>query len=158
MKRGLAKAQLALAGNAAISKIACNLGHLENAPNVLEGAVAMVRKTLFVVSLAVLLMGPDKGFTAGFTGWQVVRAASDSGTPGTAPKTVFAKCPSGKKVLGGGAVIEYQQGNSFPADPNGIIFESEPTGDDTGWQASGVDRTSGDSWAVIAYAICAKVG
>jgi len=54
--------------------------------------------------------------------------------------------------------VGYQQGNSFPADPNGILFESEPTGGFDGWQASAVDLTPGDDWAVIAYAICANVG
>jgi len=60
-------------------------------------------------------------------------------------------------VLGGGAVVGYQQGNSFPADPNGIIYESEPTGGFDGWQASAIDRTMGDDWAVIVYAVCANV-
>jgi hypothetical protein len=93
---------------------------------------------------------------SGFSGYQVVRAASGE-TPSTNIKTVFAVCPAGKKVTGGGAVVGYQQGNSFPTDPNGILMESEPTGDFTGWQASAVDHTPGDEWAVIAYAICANV-
>ena len=32
-----------------------------------------------------------------------------------------------------------------------------PTGGYNGWQASGVDNTPGDQWAVIVYAICANV-
>ncbi len=64
---------------------------------------------------------------------------------------------SGKKVLSGGAVVDYQLGNNFPTDPNGILIESEPTGGYTGWQAPGVDLTPGDAWAVIAYAICVDV-
>lgn len=91
-----------------------------------------------------------------FSGWQVVRAATDS-IPASGIKTVFAICPAGKQVLGGGAVVGYQQGNNFPTDPNGILMESEPTGGYNGWQASGVDNTPGDQWAVIAYAICANV-
>jgi len=105
------------------------------------------------VALALVLTGCANGFS----GWQVVRAASEQSSS-TNPKRVFANCPSGKKVLGGGAVVGYQQGNSFPADPNGIIYESEPTGDNNGWQASAIDRTPGDDWAVIAYAICASIG
>ncbi len=96
------------------------------------------------------------GCNNGFSSWQVVRGATNE-TPGTNIKTVFVNCPSGKKVTGGGAVVGYQLGNSFPTDPNGILMESEPTGDATGWQASGVDLTPGDQWAVIAYAICADV-
>lgn len=90
------------------------------------------------------------------SGWQVVRAATDS-LPASSIKTVFAICPAGKQVLGGGAVVGYQQGNNFPTDPNGILMESEPTGGYNGWQASGIDNTPGDQWAVIAYAICANV-
>ena len=113
----------------------------------------MIRKLMLAVSLAALLMGSAE---AAFTGWQVVRAASDE-NPSTNPKQAFANCPAGKKVLGGGAVVGYQQGNSFPADPNGLIFDNEPTGDYAGWQATAVDRTPGVSWAVIVYAICADV-
>jgi hypothetical protein len=91
-----------------------------------------------------------------FGGWQVVRAATDS-VPSSGIKTAFAICPAGKQVLGGGAVVGYQQGNSFPTDPNGILMESEPTGGNNGWQASGIDNTPGDQWAVIVYAICANV-
>ena len=96
------------------------------------------------------------GCSRGFSGWQVVRAASDS-TPSSGMKTVFANCPAGKQVVGGGAVVGYQQGNNFPTDPNGILTESEPTGGYNGWQASAVDHNTDDQWAVIAYAICAKV-
>ncbi len=116
----------------------------------------MLRKMTLGVALAAAA-AMSTGCASGISGWEVVRAASQQG-PSTSSKRVFANCPSGKKVLGGGAVVGYQQGNSFPADPNGIIFESEPTGDYTGWQASAIDRTPGDDWAVIAYAICAIVG
>jgi len=116
----------------------------------------MFRKMILGV---LLVMGASllTGCASSFTGWQVVRGASQQGA-GTNARTVFVNCPSGKKILGGGAVVGYQQGNSFPADPNGILFESEPTGGFDGWQASAVDLTPGDDWAVIAYAICANVG
>jgi hypothetical protein len=92
----------------------------------------------------------------GFSGWQVVRGASDS-VPNSGMKTIFVNCPAGKSVLGGGAVVGFQQGNNFPTDPNGILTESEPNGGNNGWQASAVDHTPGDQWAVIGYAICANV-
>jgi len=88
-------------------------------------------------------------------GYQVVRAAT-SETPSTHMKTVHVNCPAGKDVLGGGAVVGYQTGNSFVQDPNGILVESEPDGAN-GWQASGIDRTTGDAWGVAVYAICAKL-
>jgi len=116
----------------------------------------MLRKMILGFALAVVAAGLT-GCAKRFSGWEVVRGASQQG-PSTDSKTVFVTCPSGKKVLGGGAVVGYQQGNSFPADPNGTIFESEPTGGYDGWQASAIDRTPGDDWAVIAYAICANVG
>jgi hypothetical protein len=112
----------------------------------------MIRKIILGVALALLSTGSANAFS----GWQVVRGASAQNSS-TNPKTVFVNCPKGKKILGGGAVVGYQQGNSFPADPNGVLFESEPTGGYNGWQASAIDRTPGDDWAVIAYAICAKV-
>jgi hypothetical protein len=111
------------------------------------------RPAIFALLLAATGLA---GCNRGFSGWQVVRAASDE-APSANMKTVFANCPSGKKALGGGAVVGYQQGNNFPTDPNGILTESEPTGGYDGWQASAVDHTPGDEWAVIAYAVCAKV-
>jgi len=88
-------------------------------------------------------------------GYQVVRAATNEALS-THMKTVHVNCPAGKSVLGGGAVVGYQVGNSFVQDPNGTLVESEPDGAN-GWQASGIDRTSGDSWGVVVYAICAKL-
>jgi hypothetical protein len=111
------------------------------------------RSGIFALLLATIGLA---GCSRGFSGWEVVRAASDE-SPSANLKTVFANCPSGKKVLGGGAVVGYQQGNNFPTDPNGILMESEPNGGYNGWQASAVDHTPGDEWAVIAYAVCAKV-
>ncbi|MGA6974074.1 MAG: hypothetical protein WBY93_20780 [Candidatus Binatus sp.] len=112
----------------------------------------MLRKMMLGVALALLATGSANAFS----GWEVVRAASTQG-PGANPRTVYVLCSKGKKILGGGAVVGYQQGNSFPQDPNGILFETEPTGSYNGWQASAVDRTSGDDWAVIVYAVCAKI-
>jgi hypothetical protein len=112
----------------------------------------MLRKMILGVAMALMLTGSAYAFG----GWEVVTGSSAQGL-GTNPKTVYVLCPKGKKILGGGAVVAYQLGNGFPADPNGVIYESEPTGGYNGWQASAVDRTPGDNWAVMAQAICAKV-
>ncbi|HLN15078.1 MAG TPA: hypothetical protein VK587_17900 [bacterium] len=88
-------------------------------------------------------------------GYQTVRAATGE-TLSTSMKTVDANCPAGKDLLGGGAVVGYQVGSSFVTDPHGILIESEPNGAN-GWQATGIDRTKGDSWGVVVYAICARL-
>ena len=112
----------------------------------------MAKRIVFAVVFSTLLSGCSNGIS----GYEVQRnATSESNSP--TPQTVFVNCSPGKKVLGGGAVVGFQSGNSFPTDPNGILIESEPNGDQTGWQATGVDFNTNDSWAVIAYAICANV-
>jgi hypothetical protein len=68
--------------------------------------VALIVCALVVVLFAV---APYPAQAAkGFSEWEVVRAASTQGT-GTDSRRVFANCPAGKKVLGGGAVVEYQR-------------------------------------------------
>ena len=104
---------------------------------------------------AALLNGALSHTSAATSGYFKVRSATGEG-PSTRMKTVHVKCPAGTQPLGGGAVVGYQSGNSFVQDPNGILMESEPDGAN-GWQASGIDRTSGDSWGVVVYAICAKL-
>jgi len=64
-------------------------------------------------------------------------------------KTATASCPAGKKVVGGGAEIQ-----SSPAIP---ITQSSPLPDLTGWKARGYSGAPGAFWAVITYAVCAKV-
>jgi len=88
------------------------------------------------------------------TGYQIVRAATGEAFS-TNPKTVDANCPSGKDVLGGGAVVGYQRNNSFVQDPHGTLIETEPNGAN-GWEATGIDRTKDDAWGVVVYAICAN--
>jgi hypothetical protein len=118
-------------------------------------ASQMDKRVVFAILIAAPLSGCN-GASGGVSGYEVNRNASNESNSPTM-QTVFVNCSSGKKVLGGGAVIGYQSGNSFPTDPNGILMESEPNGGQNGWQASGVDLNTNDSWAVIAYAICANV-
>ena len=110
----------------------------------------MTRLTLAVAG-ALLLAG-----CAGFNGYEVVQKWSQtSSDPGA--KEAAAQCPPGKKVLGGGAVVAFQNGNSFPEDDQGIIYMSTAIADNNGWQAGAVNRDPSHSWAVQATAYCANV-
>ncbi len=99
-----------------------------------------------------LLNGALSHTSAATSSYFKVRSTSGEGLS-TRMKTVHVKCPSGSQPVGGGAVVGYQSGTV--QDPNGTLVESEPD-KDNGWQASGIDRTSGDHWGVVVYAICAK--
>lgn len=64
-------------------------------------------------------------------------------------KTATASCPAGKKAIGGGAQIQ-----SSPVFP---ITQSSPLPDLSGWKAQGWAGMPGGAWAVVTYAVCAKV-
>ncbi len=68
---------------------------------------------------------------------------------------VTAKCPVGKKVIGGGGEAQPVSGGSYYDDL--ALVDSYPI-TDTSWQAvaSEVNPTTGQ-WRVLAYAICADV-
>lgn len=96
----------------------------------------------------------DKGDTgatgsAGVTELQRVSAETTLNNL-TGVKEVTASCPSGKRVVGGGA--ETVTTTSYP------ITKSIPRGDLSGWTAMGYKAApSLDKWAVRAIALCAKV-
>jgi len=89
---------------------------------------------------------------AGVSGYEVVYELSAS-TNSYSPKTAVAKCPAGKKVLGGGAEPSYtladlEEEFSYPDSSGGVSY----------WVASfSEDTPSDDWWAVYAWAICANV-
>lgn len=58
-----------------------------------------------------------------------------------------APCPAGKKVFGGGVL-------SNP-DTAGMITTSSPTADGSGWIGQAVQRTPGQQWQLVVWAICA---
>ena len=91
-----------------------------------------------------------------FSGYEVIEKWSQTST-GANPKEAAALCSGGKKVLGGGAVVAFQSGNSFPEDGQGILYMSSPTADNNGWQAGAVNSDPTHQWAVKATAYCAKV-
>jgi len=71
---------------------------------------------------------------------------------GDSPKTAFAKCPTGKLAIGGGASL-------FGLGHGVTIYASYPLDDGSGWSAEAEeDASTAITWSVGAYAICAKVG
>ena len=85
----------------------------------------------------------------GVSAEQLVTA--DSSTNSNTVKSQTVTCPSGKKVIGGGAAVNTTS-NSL------AITRSSPTGDLGGWTAEAQETAAfAGSWRVTAYAICAKV-
>jgi len=90
------------------------------------------------------------------SGWQIVYGTTTVGSS-TQPQSIVVNCPSGHVLGGGGGVYYPLKGvaGGVP-DPNGILIWSQPLGR-FAWEAVGVDRTKGHSWAVGAYVICATI-
>ena len=75
----------------------------------------------------------------------------DSATNSNTVKSRSVSCPSGKKVIGGGAAVNTTS-NSL------AITRSSPSGDLTTWTAEAQETSAfAGNWRVTAYAICAKV-
>jgi hypothetical protein len=75
----------------------------------------------------------------------------------TSPKHVFANCPTGTVVVGGGAEIFIQGQVSGPI----ALKKSYPSKALNGWAADAEDMVTTSpslSWFLTAYAICAKAG
>jgi hypothetical protein len=84
---------------------------------------------------------------AGISGLEVVQA--NSGTQDAARIDVFAECPSGKQVLGGGFATA---GNNL----NATVAANAPYG--SSWVVTLVQNDlTARLWSVQAYAICANV-
>jgi hypothetical protein len=88
---------------------------------------------------------------AGISGYQIVSVVQTVSAAGNG----VANCPTGKKVLGGGASILSLNSN---AAPTGHIENSNPSGDDSwgaSWQLTSEPQTA--VYKVTIYAICANV-
>lgn len=83
------------------------------------------------------------------TGVKIVQAATDRTSAALKGPTV-ATCPSGSRVVGGGAEV---QGAS-----NVALIESAPSGTSAWTAIAGVQGGSTPSWALVVYAICATGG
>jgi hypothetical protein len=76
---------------------------------------------------------------------------SDTSTNSNTVKSQTVSCPSGKKVLGGGAGVNTSS-NSL------AITRSAPTGDLSGWTAEAQETSAfAGNWRLTVYAVCAKV-
>jgi hypothetical protein len=76
---------------------------------------------------------------------------SETSTNSNAVKSQSVSCPSGKKVLGGGAAVNTTS-NSL------AITRSSPAGDLSGWTAEAQETAVfAGNWRVTVYAVCAKV-
>ena len=92
---------------------------------------------------------------AGVSGYLRQRAFSETNDDDL--KTVTARCPGDKKVLGGGSSISSSLGAFF----RGHVLSDNPTTDNDGWFV--MVRESSETgtnviWSLSVYAICADVG
>jgi hypothetical protein len=69
----------------------------------------------------------------------------------TDPKESTATCTGGRKVIGGGYVVE----GTGLGEVN--VYENRPTSDTT-WSVKATEDNDNPSYAIQAYAICANVG
>jgi hypothetical protein len=76
-----------------------------------------------------------------------------SNGPDSTPKNVTVSCPSGKKVVGGGAAI------SGAGVSNVVITAAWPDSDLKSFHASATEVSTGttQNWTLTAYALCATV-
>ena len=86
----------------------------------------------------------------GASGLQLISGSGASNS--TSPKSEQQDCPSGKRALGGGAVITGSAANTF-------LSISRPTDAGTGWIAAAREANGGNagSWAVQTWVVCATV-
>jgi hypothetical protein len=94
----------------------------------------------------------------GISGYEIV---SEANIPSPIRlQDATAQCPSGKKVLGGGANGERADLGGLIPSPTTIIHASKPTASGTGWYALGDDEQGTSSlagWTLKVYAVCANV-
>jgi hypothetical protein len=90
------------------------------------------------------------------TDFEVVREQSETSSAET--RSVLAKCPAGKTVIGGGARV--MLGGSFEVAINssGPILADESPTDGNSWHAFAAELVATtQQWALRSYAYCARV-
>jgi hypothetical protein len=97
---------------------------------------------------------------AGLSGYEIVEFSSPYNT--NAQKSAQAQCPSGKKVIGGGAAYSDQENGLASSQGHTIAIQwSRPfaNSSQSGYTALADDMSQNHpslfSWRIIAYAICA---
>lgn len=114
-----------------------------------EASLAQVRKAAQagIAANATQLGGAAAG--AYLQGVKVVQTATDR-TPAALKGPTVASCPSGTRMIGGGAEVQGAR--------NVAIIESAPSGT-TAWTAIAARQTgSAPSWNLVVFAICAAGG
>lgn len=96
---------------------------------------------------------PGPAGANGVSGWQLV--ATSSPADSESRKLVSVTCPSGKKVIGGGASINGTPGNPFPTQ---IYLISSDASGDAAWSALAEESLPfAAPWILRVTAICATV-
>jgi hypothetical protein len=77
-----------------------------------------------------------------------------SGYDSNSPKTATAPCPTGKIAVGGG--IEVERGTLPQSDLAKLfLVYTKPVSGSTGWTAQALEASPfGETWALVAYAVC----
>jgi len=89
---------------------------------------------------------------AGIRGLQRVDFSSSANSD--SPKKAFAKCPAGRKVIGGGAKVFIAGTPSAPV----ALMANFPSDTLDGWAATAEEMGATDAkWFVTAFALCATV-
>jgi hypothetical protein len=93
---------------------------------------------------------PGPKGSPGVSGLQRVDASTSSSSANS--QSVVATCPSGKRIVGGGARVTGNGANKVS------INENFPDSDGNKWNAKAVEVVAtGATWQVQAYGLCARV-
>lgn len=118
----------------------------------LDGAVA-INELVTAVNRA-LTTCTDDGICSGVGIRGLERVDFSSTADSNSPKKAFAKCPSGKKVIAGGAKV------FIASEPVGPVALKASFPSDTldGWAATAEEMVPTDAkWFVTTFALCANV-
>lgn len=117
-----------------------------------------LRATDFAASARHALRGPagpaGAPGTPGVSG--LVQVGATTSFDSSREKTIVARCPEGKRLVGGGGGA---WGRAMIFVPDGLVLTASHPLDDTAWLAAARESTpTDDSWFLRATAICAATG
>ncbi len=88
--------------------------------------------------------------TPGLQAWSGIEIVTELSPSDSINKSVSVKCPTGKKVLGGGGIA--------PGYTGMILQQSTPLQDGSGWNIYVQEsQPTTTMWAARVYAVCATV-